>query len=335
MNPLNRFSALLDFPGPIFDPDMSNWESFVAPLILLQVPNLKCLDATEQENWLVLNQFNKPAVVHQRALPLSIRTMLVGCGTLDKWLNRHGFRIALDLSQDGIGGILPALKSLQSVEIISPVVGTARDLSQLHNIVDLAFVEAALTKEDVQAIVSTIARLEVFSYIQFAVPGDKCASGQEICQALALRKDTLQAVHIHCFESSGPFAAATQLVNVKVMSIMADAIWNPSEDQPVMDRQALIGSFPPSLKRLDFMIHHLDAREMMAAFMSYIVSVCRSHRMRVLEYVVVHVTICREDYDDEVLEYKAMFARVVNYINQILRRQRNRPMFVVQASWAY
>ncbi|WZH44343.1 uncharacterized protein QYS62_005365 [Fusarium acuminatum] len=78
MGPLNKFSEFLDFPGTIFDPEASNWESFVAPLILLQVPNLKHLFVGHKNDYMLFDKFDKPALVRQQALPPYINAVLVG-----------------------------------------------------------------------------------------------------------------------------------------------------------------------------------------------------------------------------------------------------------------
>ncbi|KAF4991965.1 hypothetical protein FGRMN_7519 [Fusarium graminum] len=327
IQPLNRFSALLNFPGSTFDPETSNWESFVAPLILLQPPNLRRLDATDEEDWLIFDHFDNSAVVREQALPLHIKFLRIGY-VYDR-RDQMEFPDGPDLSPDRIGGILPALKNLYQICLYNPVGGTIQDLPQLQNFSRLALVNAALERKDLQNILEATTRLENFMFRSLIRRSNvTLLSTEEICEVLALRKNTLRTLDIYTLYPSERFTAASRLTNVTSMDITAQSIWAPTQDEPVMDEHALIAAFPPSLECIRFIINHSYGRGMIEAIINYIDSTCGPGRNRILSYVEILVTHRTERADDPPsAEYLETWAALTERVEQRMRPMRGRPRF--------
>ncbi|CAJ0553411.1 Ff.00g119230.m01.CDS01 [Fusarium sp. VM40] len=248
VEPLNKFSEFLNFPGTTFDSEASNWESFVAPLILLQVPNLKYLHVGHKGDCLIFDKFDKPAVVRQQALPLYIDSFMAG---YDQALNGTLSEIPghLDVSQEGLGGLFPALKRLKFLGICSPNINTVRDPFQLQSVTRLDCQRFALRKDQLRKFISPIAALELFNYHACGNGRETFATGQDICEVLAPHKDTLRIMSICTYYAEGSFMPIRQLENLQSISFTPEAFWNPM-NKPILDEQALVSALPPSLKHV-------------------------------------------------------------------------------------
>ncbi|KAI6772724.1 hypothetical protein HG530_003682 [Fusarium avenaceum] len=304
--PLNKFSELLNFPGTTFDSEVSNWESFIAPLILLQVPNLKYLHVGHKGDCLLFDKFDKPAVVRQQALPLYINSLMVGYDLeLDGTLSP--FPGPLDISEDGLGGIFPALKRLGYLDICSPNIDTVRHPLQLQNIKRLYCRRFALRKKQLRSLVSSIAALEVFDYYGSGNPWQYYATGQDICEVLAPHKDTLRFMTLVGYYRQ------------------AEAFWDP-DHEPILDEQALIAGLPPSLQCIAYEIDEKTWEGTIDAIIAYLLSAGKQHTLRCFQillsggkYAVVWDETATLRFRDSI---RAIVQRVEEMSEQIIDRQR-------------
>lgn len=322
--PLNKFSELLNFPGTTFDSEVSNWESFIAPLILLQVPNLKYLHVGHKGDCLLFDKFDKPAVVRQQALPLYINSLMVGYDLeLDGTLST--FPGPLDISEDGLGGIFPALKRLGYLDICSPNIDTVRHPLQLQNIKRLYCRRFALRKKQLRSLVSSIAALEVFDYYGSGNPWQYYATGQDICEVLAPHKDTLRFMTLVGYYRQGSFMPLRQLRNLAALKFTAEAFWDP-DHEPILDEQALIAGLPPSLQCIAYEIDEKTWEGTIDSIIAYLLSAGKQHTLRCFQillsggkYAVVWDETATLRFRDSI---RAIVQRVEEMSEQIIDRQR-------------
>ncbi|KAF4948489.1 hypothetical protein FSARC_13726 [Fusarium sarcochroum] len=262
---LDRFSSFITF-----DVETSRWEEFVAPLILLQVPNLKHLVAEGKNDWMFFEKFNKQTLVRERPLPRHLKAISVGkCVRKDdtSWF-------PIDLSKNGFGGVLPAFEKLQQIAIWSPDSHTIRDPLPLRNIRALCFGDVTLSKRELRSLVLATGLLEDFAYRGRNPMYPDAVSGQEIFETLALRKDTLKGAVVMSRKAEDHFTAGSKLTNLKSLVIEYDTFWKVSPDNTHLDYQALVGVFPPFLESISFCIYHEHFEGMREALINYILSNC-------------------------------------------------------------
>ncbi|KAM0199142.1 hypothetical protein ACHAPA_001627 [Fusarium lateritium] len=278
--PLNRFSELLAFPGTTFDPEASNWESFVAPLILLQVPNLKYLFVGHKGDHTLFDRFDKPALVRQQALPLHINDFMVG---FDREIpgTQSEYPGPLDLSKEGLGGIFPALRHLRHLSIFQPNINTVRDPLQLQHVAKLDCKAFSLRKKQLRTLISAPAALKVFSYTSCYRDEEEFATGQDICELLTPHKDTLWQLWAITYYSGGSFMSMRRLENIRSLIITVEGFWNPI-DEPILDEQALVAAFPPSLKDVQLWIDENNWTGIIDAIITYLLSAGKQHTLRLV-----------------------------------------------------
>jgi hypothetical protein len=278
VEPLNKLSELLNFPGTTFDSEASNWESFVAPLIILQVPNLKYLHVGHKEDYLLLDKFNKPAVVRQQALPVYLNSLMVG---YDDELNGTISEIPghLDVSEEGLGGLLAALKHLRYLSICCPNISTVGDPLPLQNVTRLDCQRFALRKDQLQHIVSSTSALEIFDYHACGNSLENFATGEEVCEVLAPHKNTLWSMSISTYYRGGSFMPIRQLENLQYLFLTAEAFWNPI-NEPILDEQALVVALPPSLTHIKYILDEKTWEGSIDAVIAYLLSIGKQHTLR-------------------------------------------------------
>jgi hypothetical protein len=284
MEPLNKFSEFLDFPGTIFDPEASNWESFVAPLILLQVPNLKHLFVGHKNDYMLFDKFDKPALVRQQALPPYINAVLVGHD------NKHPKTVQeipgpVDFSTEHLGGIFPAFKHLKRLAICYPDINTVRDPLQLQHVTHLDCKCIALRKQQLRNLISATAALERFMYSGLRIIGKAFATGQDICELLAPHKDTLRILVILTYYAGDSFISIRRLENLRWLEITVEGFWDPI-DVPSLDEQALVAALPPSLQFVELRVEEHNWKGIIDAIITYLLSAGKQHTLRSCQIVL-------------------------------------------------
>ncbi|KAF4448781.1 hypothetical protein F53441_7830 [Fusarium austroafricanum] len=114
---LNRLSHLLDLSGTTFNQDAMSWEQFLAPLVLVQLPNLKQLEVSEKGDLGRFKKFNKEAVIRGGAIFTSIRVLAVGSFAFDRPSQLMNFTAFLNVSKGSFGWVLPRFENLETLSL--------------------------------------------------------------------------------------------------------------------------------------------------------------------------------------------------------------------------
>ncbi|KAJ4268824.1 hypothetical protein NW762_002894 [Fusarium torreyae] len=265
---LKKFSTFLTL-----DTETSRWEEFIAPLILLQVPNLKHLVAEGTGDWMLFEKFNIQAVIREHALPRHIQALNIG-----KIFSKHDETLyPVGLSNHGFAGILPAFDDLRHIAIWHPGREPIQHPLAFQNIRTLCFGNASLSRRQLHSLVSATGPLEDFVYGGRTYHPD-AVSGEEVFEILALRKDTLKAAKVVTHKTTKCFAAASQLTNLEILTLEYDTFWQPSPGNTQLDDQALVGAFPASLEGIQISVFHEHLEGMREALINYILSTCAESR---------------------------------------------------------
>ncbi|KIL89029.1 hypothetical protein FAVG1_07423 [Fusarium avenaceum] len=185
----------------------------------------------------------------------------------------------LDVSKEGLGGIFPALKRLEYLDICNPNINTVRHPLQLQNVKRLDCRRSALRKRELRNLVSSIAALEIFYYHGSGNPWQNYATGQDICEVLAPHKDTLRFMALVGYYRQGSFMPLRQLRNLTVLKFTAEAFWDPTHE-PILDEQALIAGLPPSLKYVVYEVDEKTWEGTIDAIIAYLLSAGKQHTLQ-------------------------------------------------------
>ncbi|KAM0562026.1 hypothetical protein ACHAPJ_002468 [Fusarium lateritium] len=283
---LAKFSTFLTF-----DIETSRWEEFVAPLILLQVQNLKHLVAEGRGDWKLLEKFNTQAVVREHAFPRHTKALNIG-----KIFSRHDeVLFPVDVSNRGFAGILPALDDLRHIAIWNPDRESIQHPLAFQNIRTLCFGNVSLNKRQLRCFVSATGPLEDFVYGGRAYHPD-AVSGQEVFEILALKKDTLRAAKVVTHKTADYFTAGSRLINLEILALEYDTLWSPRPGSTHLEEHALVGAFPPSLEGIQISVFHEHLEGMRGALINYILSTCaESREEQKLKSVILYIYGKAED----------------------------------------
>lgn len=263
---LNKFSDILGLPGA--DPVITGWEQFIGALVLLQTPNLEYLETIAKDLCQILEKFSKPLSMHRNHLPQRLKALDIK----NKTAKQTVFHNPLDLSEGSVGGFIAALPKLQSLEAVNPCRRTLRDPLQFRNIRHITLRSTILSREALRLLVSATGPLESFLYIGSYCYGVNLCSIQDLCEVLALRKNTLKwllAVPIH---TAYNFTAGTRLLNVQYMRMTLEDIWLPVLDDDIRDDQLLVRGLPPRLEKVQFDAAENILEDLLDAVITYIQS---------------------------------------------------------------
>ncbi|KAH7267600.1 uncharacterized protein BKA55DRAFT_712247 [Fusarium redolens] len=235
---LDKFSNILDIQGTDFN--IVKWGQFIGALILLQILNLEFLETIAKDLYQIIDKFKKPLPLHRVHFPQRLKSLDIK----NKLANQTGFHNPLDLSEGSIGGLMSALPNLQHVELMNPSRRTLRDPRQLHNIRHIAPRSVVLGREELRVLVSATGPLESFLYQGASCHGAEYSSIQDICEVLALRKNTLKELTTATSFPADNFTAGARLINVHYMRMALEDICFPAPGIAVQDDQILyIGKF--------------------------------------------------------------------------------------------
>ncbi|KAF4437131.1 hypothetical protein FACUT_5892 [Fusarium acutatum] len=261
---LNKFSDILGLPGA--DSDIIGLERFIRALILLQTPNLEYLETITKDLCRILDKFRKPLSIHGNHLPQRLKTLDIK----NKTARQTGFYNPLDLSEGSIGGFIAALPNLQSLEAVNPCRRTLRG------------------------------PLESFLYIGAYCYGANFCSIQDICEVLALRKNTLKVLIAVPAHTADNFTAGARLLNVQYMRMALEYIWLLVPDDEIRDDQILVRGLPPCLKTVHFDAAENILEDLLDAVITYIQSSYRKDpNDQVLKIVNILVYM---DFDPGMME---------------------------------
>ncbi|KAF5580894.1 hypothetical protein FPCIR_10459 [Fusarium pseudocircinatum] len=291
---LNRFSGILGLPGA--EPIITGWERFIGALVLLQTPNLEYLETIAKDLSQILDKFSKPLSIHENLFPQRLESLDIKNKTARETI----FLNPLDLSEGSIGGFIAALQSLQSLEAMNPNRRTLRDPLQFHNVRHIALRSTILRQEDLRLLISATGPLESFLYVGAYYFGAEFCSIQDICEILALRKDTLKALIAVPAHTAHEFTTGARLLNVRYMRMALKDIWLPVIDDEIRDDQILVRGLPPCLETLHFDAAEDILEDLLGAIITYIQSTYRKDpNDQVLK--VVHI-LAYMDSDRETME---------------------------------
>ncbi|KAF4490301.1 hypothetical protein FAGAP_10931 [Fusarium agapanthi] len=248
---LTKFSDIIGPPGEDFS--IRGWERLIGAPVLLQTPNLEYLETIAKDLCRILDKFMKPLSIHGNHLPQRLKT--------------------LDIKQDcSIGGFIAALPNLQSLEAVNPCRQTLRDPLQFLNVRHIALRSTTLSKEGLRLLVSATGPLESFLYMGAYCFGVNFCSIQDICEILALRKNTLKMLIAVPAHTAYNFTAGRRLLIVQYMRMALEGIWLPVLDDDIRDDQILVRDLPPCLETVHFDAAENILEDLLDAFITYIQS---------------------------------------------------------------
>ncbi|KAF5234194.1 hypothetical protein FANTH_12230 [Fusarium anthophilum] len=214
--------------------------------------------------------------------------------TLDiknKTVRETGIYNPLNLPEGSIGGFIAALPNLQSLEAVNPSRQTLRDPLQFLNVRRIALRSTILSKEGLRLLISATGPLEYFLYTGAYCFGDNFCSIQDICEILALRKDTLKVLIAVPAHTAYDFTAGRRLLNVQHIRMALEDIWLPVLDDDIRDDQILVRGLPPCLETAYFDTADNILEDLLDAVITYIQSSYRKDpKDQVLK--IVHILVC-------------------------------------------
>ncbi|KAF5976557.1 hypothetical protein FCOIX_7009 [Fusarium coicis] len=282
---LNKLSNILDFHGRTFDPKTLKWEQFIGAALLLRLPNLEFLMAEASHLHELLNKFRKPFSLHRSKFPQFLKSIEVG----NRHKNAPTIRNPLDLSRDTIGGFMSELPYLQFMGLRNPSFSTLQDPLRLRNMRHVRLLGVDLGWEGLKVFISATGPLESFQY-QGSQDGPDPCSVQDVCQALAIRKNTLKWLKVLAPFLPHEFTAGRRLNNVTYMRMMLDNIFYPTHEEPIADDQLILSFVPPSLETIHLDVADYTLGGMLGTIISYIQSSYRRDpRHQILKSVEIHV----------------------------------------------
>ncbi|KAF5678037.1 hypothetical protein FDENT_9091 [Fusarium denticulatum] len=290
VKPLNRFSGILGLPGA--EPIITGWERFIGALVLLQTPNLEYPETIAEDLSQILDKFSKPLSIHEKGFPQRLKSLDIR--------NKTVFLSPLDLSEGSIGGFIAALPGLQSLIVVNPNRRTLRDPLHFRNVRHIALRSTILRQEDLRLLISATGPLESFLYVGAYCYGAEFCSIQDICEILALRKNTLKALIAVAAQAAYEFTTGARLLNVRYMRMALEDIWLPGIGDEIRNDQILARGLPPCLENVHFDAAENILKEFLDAVITYIQS---SYRKDPSDQVlkVVHIVVYM-DSDRETME---------------------------------
>ncbi|KAF5578929.1 hypothetical protein FPANT_9801 [Fusarium pseudoanthophilum] len=263
---LNRLSGIIGPPGA--EPITTGWERFIGALVLLQTPNLEYLETIAKDLSQILDKFSKPLSIHENRFPQRLKSLNIKNKTARETI----FLNPLDLSEGSIGGFIAALPNLQSLEAMNPNRRTLRDPLKFRNVRHIALRSTILSQEALRLLISATGPLESFLYVGAYCFGAEFCSIQDICEILALRKNTLKALIAVPAHTAYEFTAGARLLNVRYMRMALEDIWLPVIDDEIRDDQILVRGLPPCLEAVTFDAAENILEDLLDAVITYIQS---------------------------------------------------------------
>ncbi|KAF5530407.1 hypothetical protein FNAPI_13567 [Fusarium napiforme] len=288
---LNEYSGILGLPRA--EPIITGWERFIGALVLLQTPNLEYLETIAKDLSQILEKFSKPLSIHENRFPQRLKSLDIKNKTARETVILN----PLDLSEGSIGGFIAALPNLQSLEALNPNRRTLRDPLQFRNVRHIALRSTILSQEALRLLISATGPLESFLYVGAYCFGAEFCSIQDICEILALRKNTLKALIAVPAHTAYEFTAGARLLNVRYMRMALEDIWLPVLDDETRDDQLLVRGLPPCLETVHFDAAEDILEDLLDAVITYIQSSYRkdpSDQVLKVVFILVYMDSDRE-----------------------------------------
>ncbi|KAF5720896.1 hypothetical protein FMUND_3941 [Fusarium mundagurra] len=325
---LDKISNILGFHGRTFGPKTFKWEQFIGAALLLRLPNREFLMAEASDLHELLNKFRKPLSLLGSKFPQLLKSVEVG--------NRHPkaptIRNPLDLSRNTIGGFMSQLPNLQCMELRNPSFSTLQDPLRLGNMRHVCLLGVDLGWEGLKVFISATGPLESFQY-QGSQHGPDPCSIQDVCHALAIRKNTLKWLRVLAPFQPHEFTAGRRLTNVTYMRMMLESIFYPMHEESIADDQLIQSFVPPSLETIQLDVGDHTLGRMLDAIISYIQSSYRKDpKDQILKSVEIHVMMYS---DRETMEHspKSIHNSAWRLIKRKCRRFLENGNINLQATW--
>lgn len=232
---------------------VEDWpDSSIAPLIMLQAPNLERIDDDGKEEGTCL-----------RLLSSEARTA-VGDGALlqnltSAWLGSHLPCLGQfsspgpDLSWWALGCLLSSLPKLHTLTLYCPMFSSPDEQLSLQHVRVLRISHFFMPRDDFERLISGTPMLEEFAHFYLALPavhrGDT-ATVSDICEALTMRKDTLRRVILGASCTTDDIQALRGLDNLEELKIWAGPFLEAQSELDILNPLSPERALPPSLQKL-------------------------------------------------------------------------------------
>ncbi|KAF5659108.1 hypothetical protein FCIRC_12629 [Fusarium circinatum] len=287
---LERFSEILNIPPAPYNFSTGAWSPFIVPLILLQIPNAIFLHVHTQGVEHLMQQFRKPHSSHLHAFPQNVVRVIMREGPNSQ--DARPQTGPIDLSDTAGGGLLSNIPSVEILSLGNPVRQTIKSPLKLHNIRDLQLRDVCLGREELRLLVSATGPLEAFEYMGRTTDEPNQATGQDVCEVLMMKKDTLTEATVATYYHARHFTAARSLENLTWLRIPAQSIWQSTENELALHDQAWVAVFPPNLSTIVIDIWLEEIEGLFDAFTTYILSQCPDRlEDQVLKYVRINIRL--------------------------------------------
>ncbi|KAJ4268825.1 hypothetical protein NW762_002895 [Fusarium torreyae] len=289
---LDKYPNFLAYKMNASDMNVSDWQVYIAPLILLQAPNLEHAVVHGTLDWMLFNTFNKPAVIQANALPRNLR--MLSLGNEGQVIHGDGLR-PVDLSETGMGGLFPALNNLEVLTVSNPDSFSIYAELSLQGLRILRLANICITKEQLQILVDIPTCLEEFAFHDMgdaSFTADGAVTSGEVFEVLASKKDTLKRVVVKMDSGQQTHTSSKQLVNLEKLRVNWRAfcdVFGLAFHQQHLDDQAFINAFPSSLHTLRLEASTESIYRIRKAVIAYINSTYRKSREeQKLREVIIH-----------------------------------------------
>lgn len=263
--PLAKYSEFISYPGSIFDIDSLTWEDYIAPLILLQTPNLEHAVLHGLDDWLVFKDFNVRNVTQARALPQNLKSLSLGRQHRMIWLNPER---SVMIQDTFMSVFLATFEKLQMLTISRPHLYLLFKPPPLQNLRSLRLFNVATVEDKLRLLIDGAPSLEEFVFWEMEraeLAPHPYVTPDEVFKILSSRKLTLRKVVLQMMATPVLFANTDQLTTPETLRDLAQLTkleqlrMNPemfcnipellTRKQALSD-EAFINIFPPSLQIL-------------------------------------------------------------------------------------
>ncbi|KAF4948488.1 hypothetical protein FSARC_13725 [Fusarium sarcochroum] len=289
---LNKYPSFLTYEMDARGIKVSNWEDYIASLILLQAPNLEHAVVHGTLDWMLFRAFNKSAVVQGDALPRNLRMLSLGHGGQ---INLDDDFMPVELSEAGMGGVFPAFNKLEVLTVSNLCPFSIHAGLSLQSLRILRLTNIRIIKEQLQTLVDIPTSLEEFAFHEMgdaSLSLDGAITSEEIFEVLASKKDTLKRVVVKMDSGQERLTSPSQLVNLEKLKVNWQAFCDAFElarHHQDLDNQALVNVFPSSLNTLSLEASGRSLERIREAVIAYINSTYRkSPEEQKLKQVIIH-----------------------------------------------
>jgi hypothetical protein len=262
VEPLAKYSEFISYPGSIFDMDSLTWEDYIAPLILLQAPNLEHAVFHGLDDWLVFKDFNVWNVTQARALPQNLKSLSLGRQHRMVWLDPER---SVMIQDTFMSVFLATFGKLQMLTISKPHLYLLFKPPPLQNLRSLRLFNIATVEEKLRLLIDGAPFLEEFVFWEMEraeLAPHPCVTPNEVFRILSFRKSTLRKVVLQMMATPVLFAGLTtpetlrelaQLTKLEELRTNPEMFCNIPEllsRKQALSDEAFINVFPPSLQIL-------------------------------------------------------------------------------------